>query len=411
MAASATTSRAPRPPILTSLMYSLPIRRLKEILSHINPQVTLGPVEEIPSTQLARLYALTMSDGRRLLLSYAPSLSVRLLRQEATLLSSEATLVQFITDEVQEASLKSSLADQSRKPPSILWLATLVPKLLKHSSNNREMAYPYSIYEPTSGAPLSTLSVYMSVSERRLIDKQIGVLARVLASLVPPDHTFGTVGRVLSDPSATGLMMLEPTGSSAWPAAFNSLLEGILRDGEDMSVLLPYDAVRSHNRRLSWRLEAVATPRLIILGTCPDMNVMIERGEESSSGTTKLTGLRSWSQGYFGDPLLSSCWEDPSEGFLEGWNDGGEDIIEDPDNAGIRMLLYKCYAAIVSIVTEYYRPQAESSRRELEGRRKLTSALAELERIEAATAGLKRTRSASAEVEDSKRPKLEESET
>jgi hypothetical protein len=70
-------------------MYALPVRRLKEILSHVFPNETLGPVEELKSTQLARLYSLTMSDDRKLLLSFAPSLSVHLLRHEAAILSSE----------------------------------------------------------------------------------------------------------------------------------------------------------------------------------------------------------------------------------------------------------------------------------------------------------------------------------
>jgi hypothetical protein len=46
-------------------------------------------------------------------------------------------------------------------------LSALVPKLLKHSSNNREMAYPYSIFEPTAGVPLSTIAIYLSLPERR----------------------------------------------------------------------------------------------------------------------------------------------------------------------------------------------------------------------------------------------------
>ncbi len=82
-----------------SHMYALPIRRLEDILSHVLPDVTLSSIEEIKIAHLPRLYALKMSDEKNLVLSYAPSLSVRLLRQESTILSSEATLVNFITEE------------------------------------------------------------------------------------------------------------------------------------------------------------------------------------------------------------------------------------------------------------------------------------------------------------------------
>ena len=401
-------------------MYSLPVRRLKEILTHVVPDATLGLVEQIPSTQLPRLYTLSMSDGRKLLLSFAPSLAVRLLRQETTILSSEATLVYFIAgSERVSPEMENSPGSEIERAssPVVGNLKCLIPKLLKHSSNNREMAYPYSIFENTTGAPLSTLSIYLSLPERRLVDKQLGAMARGLASLTSPSGTFGTVSRVLPDHSTSASPTAPPpTGSKTWVEAFNILLEGILRDGEDMAVLLPYEVVRSHYQRLSWRLDAVTLPRLVVLDAGSETNVMIERKSEDGGSTSdegaKLTGLRSWSQGVFGDPLISNVFEDPSEGFLEGWRESGEDIIEDGENAEVRLLLYRCYRAVVSIVTEYYRPQGDSSRRELEGRRKLTSALAELEKIDVVVNdALKRARSLSSEAESSKRPKVEEKET
>jgi hypothetical protein len=397
-------------------MYSLPVRRLKEILSHVIPDATLGPVEELLSTQLPRLYTLSMSDDRKLLLSFAPSLAVRLLRQEATILSSEATLVYFIAGSERQTEMEGSPGSEIERPstPAVGNLKCLIPKLLKHSSNNREMAYPYSIFENNTGAPLSTLSIYLSLPERRVVDKQLGAMARGLASLTSPSGTFGTVSRVLPDPFTPTSPTAPPTtGSKTWAEAFNVLLESILRDGEDMAVLLPYEVVRSHYQRLSWRLDAVALPRLVVLDAGSETNVMIERrsedGESLATGEgVKLTGLRSWSQGVFGDPLISNVFDEPSEGFLEGWRESGEDIIEDGEGADVRLLLYRCYRAVVSIVTEYYRPQGDSSRRELEGRRKLTIALAELEKIDiVVNDALKRARSLSSEAETPKRQKVE----
>jgi len=419
---SSSRTAVPSRPNLTSLMYSLPVRRLKEILSHVVPDATLGPVEELSSTQLPRLYSLSMSDDRKLLLSFAPSLAVRLLRQEATILSSEATLVYFIAgSECRPAKMQGSPHSEIETPNTVS-LSEVVPKLLKHSSNNRELAYPYSIFEQTTGAPLSTLSVYLSLPERRLVDRQVGSMARALASLTSPNGSFGTVSQVIANPFS----FISPTapavvGSQTWSEAFNNLLEGILRDGEDMKVLLPYETVRDHYQRLSWHLDAVTLPRLVILDAGSETNVMVDRrldenaSSSSTGGGVKVTGLRSWSQGVFGDPLLGDSFESPSEGFLEGWRAGGgdEDVIEDKANAEVRLLIYRCYRAVVSIVTEHYRPQADSSRRELDGRRKLTSALAELEKIDVVVSdALKRARSLSGEAsgdeDSSKRQKLDE---
>ncbi|TVY49189.1 hypothetical protein LOCC1_G000683 [Lachnellula occidentalis] len=406
-------------PNLTSVMYSLPVRRLKEILSHVVPDAALGPVEEVPSTQLPRLYSLSMSDDRKLLLSFAPSLAVRLLRQEASILSSEATLVYFIAGSDCRPAEMTGLPHNGIETPNTVSLSEVVPRLLKHSSNNREMAYPYSIFEQTAGAPLSTLSVYLSLPERRLVDRQVGSMARALASLTSPNGTFGTVTQVMANPFSIALPSAPPVaGSQTWSEAFNTLLEGILRDGEDMGVLLPYETVREHCQRLSWHLDAITLPRLVVLDAGSETNVMVDRGSDgiasssSTGGHVKVTGLRSWSQGVFGDPLIGEVFDSPNEAFLEGWQAGGgnEDAIEDEPNAEVRMLLYRCYRAVVSIVTEHYRPQADSSRRELDGRRKLTSALSELEKIDVAVNdALKRSRSLSAEASDeesSKRQKL-----
>ncbi|KAF4637940.1 hypothetical protein G7Y89_g156 [Cudoniella acicularis] len=412
---SASRTAVPSRPHLTSLMYSLPVRRLREILIHVVPNATLGTVEELISTQLPRLYALNMSDDQKLLLSFAPSLAVRLLRQEATLLSSEATLVCFVAGSDQRAEKERTSIQGQIELPNSMALPEIVPKLLKHSSNNREMAYPYSIFKPTAGAPLSTLSIYLSIPERRLVDKQVGCMIRALANHISPSDTFGNVARVLPDAyNIASPISPRARGSAAWSEAFNTLLEGILRDGEDMAVLLPYESIRSHYQRLSWHLDAVTQPRLVILDAGSDTNIMVERGAEKGASMTmaagvRLTGLRSWSHGVFGDPLLCDAFENPTEGFLEGWRQGGEELIEDKHNAETRLLLYRCYRACVSVVTEHYRPQVDSSRRELEGRRKLTSVLAELDKVDVVEPDvLKRARSLSGESEISKRPKLED---
>ncbi|RDL32504.1 Uncharacterized protein BP5553_08960 [Venustampulla echinocandica] len=408
---SASKTAVPSRSHLTSLMYSLPVRRLKEILSHVVPDASLGAVEQVASTQLPRLYNLNMSDDRQLLLSFAPSLAVRLLRQEGTILSSEAILIYFISASTRSLKIEGSPSSETEIPNSTS-LLDVVPKILKHSSNNREMAYPYSIFEPTAGAPLSTLSIYLSIPDRRVVDKQVGSMVRALALLTSPTGTFGTASRVLPDPFNGASSTAPPiAGSSTWSEAFNTLLEGILRDGEDMAVLLPYDTIRSHYQRLSFHLDTVTFPRLVVLDASSETNVMVERTAEepslgSSSTGAKFTGLRSWSQGVFGDPLLCEAFEDPSEGFLEGWQEGGEDETGDEVNLEIRSLFYRCYRASVGVVTQYYRPQVDSSRRELEARRKLTNVLAELARVEAAeTSLLKRPRSPSGEAESAKRLK------
>ncbi|KAE8449959.1 hypothetical protein EG329_007098 [Mollisiaceae sp. DMI_Dod_QoI] len=398
-------------------MYALPIRRLEDILSHVLPDVTLSSIEEIKIAHLPRLYALKMSDEKNLVLSYAPSLSVRLLRQESTILSSEATLVNFIT-ESNIRSKKEAAGSWKSKDDGLersAKLLGLVPKLLKHSSTDSEMGQSYTIFEPPPGEALSNIAPSLSPPERRNIDEQIGVIARTLADLTSPTNTFGMVIKVLPDPykpiSPTALPV---SGSKSWSEGFNTLLEGILRDGEDMAVLLPYEVIRSQFKRLSLRLDAVTVPRLVVLDVDDPNNIMVQRDPDDEetmlpSENIRLTGLRNWSLGVFGDPLIAGCFEDPTEGFQKGWHTAGKDIVEDEENKETRLLLYRCYRAVAEVVTEYYRPKEDSSKRELAGRRKLTQILAELEKVNVSDdEALKRVRTLSTDAGSTKRIKIEE---
>ncbi|KAI9731474.1 MAG: hypothetical protein M1818_007864 [Claussenomyces sp. TS43310] len=438
----------------SALMYPLPIRRLRDVLARVLPNDTLTSVTQVPSTRLAALYTLTFTSTRRLTLTLAPSPVVSLLRHEHRGLTSEVALVTFVRDTLKLGPPSaSSLAEhKATSPPSTLsspasreregkvsvsklapepvnFLSRLVPALLRHGSNTKEIGYPYTIYDMITGDTLSTLSIYLSLPERRHLDIQIGNFVRQLALLTSPNGKFGTLIGVCGDPSRSPTQTADGSGAdngtSRWLTAFRSLMEGILRDGEDMAVLLPYAEVRAHFARLSWRFDDVKIPRLVVLDADDDNNLLIERDPEDltrplASDTVRVTGLRDWSQGYFGDPLLSSVFEQPSEAFLVGWegdhagsNDGlPTDLIQDQDSVYARMLLYKCYRAIVVIVTQYYRPHPDSSRRELEGRRTLTSTLADLERTHTSTDDRgKRPRSSSRSDagETSKRKRLSRS--
>ncbi|KFZ18909.1 hypothetical protein V501_00947 [Pseudogymnoascus sp. VKM F-4519 (FW-2642)] len=367
-----------------SAMYTLPILRLKGVVGQIVPDATLESVHEIPSTHITRLYTLNISGPRQLLLSLQPSLAVRLLRNEQSLMLCEANLIQYLSKTPTGSTIKSPPKEEGSNGSL---LSSLIPKMLKHSSNTKEMGYPYTIFEQVSGSSLSSQSIYLTVSERRHVDNQIGKLVRDLALITSPTGTFGPVLKVCGDPSAQGASPgAGAGGAETWSLAFDALAESILRDGEDMSVLLPYEIIRRQFSRLSWRLKAVTIPRLTLPDAGDDAVVLVERRLEeglSPEDSVRVTGLRHWSRSVFGDPLMSSCFENPSEGFSAGWKgEADEDLIEDPEGANTRMMLYRCYRAIIDIVIEYYRPRNESSRYEMDARKRLTGVLTELETVD-----------------------------
>ncbi|KAI1164982.1 hypothetical protein F5B18DRAFT_650169 [Nemania serpens] len=167
--------------------------------------------------------------------------------------------------------------------------------------------------------------------------------------------------------------------------------------------------------------------------------------DEDDVASIKLTGLRDWSGCIFGDPLFATVFSHTTPEFDRGFRqsdetprvikkekqDSSDDedrkkqkqklkqrpgqqqqhgpdiIIDDPDNAATRILLYECYHATVSIVKQFYRPDADSSDRELAARRRLVAALTKLDQVSGGvgeSAG-KRSRRRSRDDWPAKRPR------
>lgn len=249
-------------------------------------------------------------------------------------------------------------------------------------------------------------------------------------------------------------------------------MESILRDGEDLSIMISYGTIRRHFDRFEHLLDAVTKSRLVVLDAGEDANTMafrsLETGkkpningkrQESKSATgpsirfetkppleydykqpggekgniyardcphltegkgkghIEVTGLRQWTNCIFGDPLIASVFSNhPTRDFWNGFDrslTGDEDaegpyssIIEDEPNAHIRLLLYECYHAVVAVVREFYRPQTDSSKRELAARKQLGSVLARLDELDDVV--MPRRRRPSGEVSPAKRPRSDD---
>ncbi|KXX78545.1 hypothetical protein MMYC01_204961 [Madurella mycetomatis] len=310
---------------------------------------------------------------------------------------------------------------------------SLLPTLLHHGQEKSNLlGSSFAVYSPTPAqvrsVPLALLLLPpspgprsasapapLSQRERHRLDRQTGALFRHLAGLTSPSGRFGPLAAVVGshlpprNPLNPGLLarpgagvggvaggsgsgnggpggggggglMTTTGGAGTWSVAFHAMLEGILRDGEDMAVVLGYSTIRRIFRRLGYLLDEVRTARLVVVEG--GGNVMVEvderkgEGEEGGDGTGKgeeqglaskegeedkkqeevkretgggeheswegetkggekgeanplrnlnVTGLRDWSSCVFGDPLLATVFSDPqqqppSAGFLEGFN-------------------------------------------------------------------------------------------
>ncbi|KAF3763754.1 hypothetical protein M406DRAFT_229627, partial [Cryphonectria parasitica EP155] len=382
-----------------------------------------------------------------LVLVLAPPSMVRLLRSERWTVKSEAVIIKWIRSVLLSggsAQMRKEHLEQSQNTNSEFLqdvdLLNFLPTDIDHTQSLKDLGS--AIFARLQGLSLSTLPERLTIPERRHIDFQTGRLLRRISLLQAPSGRFGPAVPVLgSTPGTPGRAKMGAEASRGvgnWAPAFHVMLEGVLRDAEDMAVTVPYYAIRRHFQRLGHCLDAVKTPRLVVLDAAHDWNIEAERVTISGNVTRtkqellalqrpleswddpdhgskdrgppdrdhaagiRVTGLRDWSNCIFGDPLMAMVFtERPSKDFLRGFSgrprrqseyesDCDEDfavrllygnLVECQEEAHVRLLLYQCFHATVAVVREFYRPRSDSTSREFAARKKLNTVLARLESI------------------------------
>lgn len=497
------------------------VEAMKAIITRAIPNATIESMQPLPPARPQRDARIKISDDRVLMLTIPPSSMLRLLRSEQWLVLSEALVIpwicktalerasrdkrisiQYLVDTVpqepQYSTPTNKTTDMGRPQLSDESLLGYLPTLIAHSSSAVELGSAFNLTEPSRGVTIQSLSQKMSETERTSVEYQKGQLIRRISSFNAPNSKFGPVVAVIGSSSLTtdtnAATAVGSGGVDNWQKAFLSLVEGTLRDGEDLAVTISYSLIRHHMHRLSHFLNAVTQSRLVVLDAGSDTNVTVLRsattggygGFDSSSGSrpdlvpntqgknTKIgkggksgdwakekkesgvnleksreeqkaasdvnfptkqtlgksdiivTGLRDWSNCIFGDPLVTAVFsEEPSSELLRGFRQQTlpsiassslgvgiqrlssptpDDLIEDRENASVRLLLYECYHATVCVIKQFYRPTvADGTKREMEARRRLAAVLNKLAEVdENAT---KRPRTASVEIWPAKRAK------
>ena len=323
--------------------------KIEEAVRHVFPAVKVLSIVAVPTKSPLRLFRLTLSHPEtNLLLSMPMPSNVRLLRHENNLVHDEATLLTFLA--------KTTMPDNLQK---------IAPDLIKHCSSARDLGTSYNIVTSIGGTPLYRLSGEFTAAEKCKIHTELGTLQRQFSTIVSPTAKFGRVSEVCAG-----------AGFGGWTEAFMALLESVLRDGEDMSVNIPYERIRWHAARGTWALDEVVVARLVVLDAEDSEKVLVTQGGPHG---VHIHGIQNWTQGIFGDPMILKCFEDPSQEFLKAWQTQQDTGVGKIEESKARLLLYACWRAVVEIVTEYVRPQSGSSARELEARKKLTNVLFRLD--------------------------------
>ena len=375
---------------------------MRSAIKHAVPDVKVESIRPLPCDPSQRVFAVDVSDGRTLMFALSPSPTLRLLRSEKWLALTNLLVVRWL-----RAVSESAAGADGKAPPDDLSLVDkigsrpvkskrhartrstdapkravlpYVPAPISNSSPTTELGPTFfNLTEPSDGIPVSRLPRPLTAHEREAIDFQTGRLIRRLSEVRSPNGTFGPAIAVLGPRHASqqqhGSQSINSGGSGGagtWTRAFHSLLESILRDGEDMAVTMSYAPIRYHFRRLAHLLDAVTVSRLVVLDAGDDDNLLVSGalkeastvqrtqndqtetrtpsgetiglGKQDNEGVRSertieaeiqgsganippsrqpdltVTGLWDWSNTVFGDPLFATVFtRETSPEFLRGF--------------------------------------------------------------------------------------------
>lgn len=241
------------------------------------PSVCLNSTQMLPAC-IHQVYRLDLSNGQRLVIKVSPPPAVPLLRRERTALETEARALNLL------ASIDGLFMSR---------LYYFVPY-------DTHLSIPYLVRQHVAGIPMTDMRERLSERDLNVIDVQLGSLFRKISR--KRSETFGPLGKV-----AAG------TGSRHWREAFASLFEEVLRDAEDMLIHLPYSQIRREIHRLSFTLDEVAMPRLVVLDFGRPSQVLL------NPVTKKVSGISNWGSALWGDPMMAEIFESPSQAFVAGF--------------------------------------------------------------------------------------------
>lgn len=286
----------------------------KAIITKAMPGVTVERVSAVAPAGLQRLYEVTLHDSRTMLLAVTPPEMLRLLRSEQSLTRSEGVLIRWLSDAVSSKQ-KSHLGEKqaSKEPagspggtpnkkqqpsnvgdsppvtdeqslvPDDGSLHSLLPPLVAQSAvpaAGTPYETPFTLFDRQQGTPVIFMNQALTQQQQNKIDFEAGRLARRLSNFTPGPARFGPAVSVLSPSTRSPIFggFGVTTGLPAagtWSLAFHTLLEAVLRDAEDMAVVLPYASVRMHFRRLGSALDEVVSPRLVVVNLKSRSNMLV----------------------------------------------------------------------------------------------------------------------------------------
>jgi len=273
--------------------------------------VTVQAFDELRDGWFNAAYAITLADGRRVVLKVAPPPSVEILSYERDIIRAEVEALRLV-----RAHTKAPV-------PEVLWF----DDTCGHANS------PLFLMTFVPGVSLLAARAEIDEARQAMIDRDLGRHLRAINGI-----RGGHFGRLASS---------APRHAS-WRDAFTELWSGLLDDGRRKAVDLPvpYDAVFEAFEAAAPACDDVAEPVLVYWDLW-DGNVLVD------PVTAKLAGMLDLERALWADPLMESQFA-PHELRPELLAAYGP-IDRDSSSARCRRAAYTLYLHVVMAIEGAYR--------------------------------------------------------
>jgi aminoglycoside phosphotransferase (APT) family kinase protein len=273
--------------------------------------VELVQFDELTDGWFNAAYALSLSDGRRVVLKVAPPPDVEVLTYERDILRAEVEALRLVR------------AHTSAPVPGVLWF----------DESCKRVRSPLFVMPFVPGDSLHKVRDRLDDSQQAAIDSELG------------RHL-----RAINDIRGTAFGLLSPSAAryDTWRGAFTALWTALLGDGERKSVALPvtYDEIRAAFELAAPACDEVTEPCFV----CWDLwdgNVLVD----AADGT--LRGILDLERALWGDPLMETQFG-PEE-FRDATLAAYGPTALDTTGGRIRRAAYTLYVHLVMSIEGAYR--------------------------------------------------------
>jgi aminoglycoside phosphotransferase (APT) family kinase protein len=278
-------------------------------------ETSLVSSEELTEGWFNAAYALTLGDGRKVVLKVAPPPTVEVLDYERDIMSAEVDALRLVR------------ASTGAPVPEVLW----------YDPEGAHLGSPSFLMTHLPGRSLQALGDQVPADARAAVDRALGQHLRAINEIAGP---------------AFGLLAASAERHSTWRAAFAALFESVLADGARASVQLPVDVddIRKAFDVVAPSLDEVTEPRLAYWDLW-EGNVLVDEH------THQLTGMLDLERALWGDPLIEGQFG-PHTGSAELREAYGPIDTTSP-GASARRALYTLHLHLVMSIEGAYRQYPE----------------------------------------------------